>query len=139
LIFASSQKRVAQYYAEQGSKWWLWQARDLLLNPERVPRSDWRSYYATHVAAGRYDLIALFYAAPRSGPGLSAATAPGSLGRAVYSELLSLKSLNRAEPGVPALTRALGRGRSYRLVAVGPYHGSDANGIYAIWQRTPAG
>ena len=138
LIFASSQKRVAQYYAEQGSKWWLWQARGLLLNPERVPRSDWRSYYATHVAAGRYDLIALFYAAPRSGPGLSAATAPGSLGRAVYSELLSLKSLKPAEPGVPALTRALGRDRSYRLVAVGPYDGSDANGIYAIWQRTPA-
>jgi len=95
LIFASSQKRVAQYYAEQGSKWWLWQARDLLLNPERVPRSDWRPYYATHVAAGRYDLIALFYAAPRSGPGLSAATAPGSLGRAV---LLRVAQPEELEP-----------------------------------------
>jgi len=40
---------------------------------------------------------------------------------------------------VPALTRVLSRDRSYRLVAVGPYDNSHSkNGIYAIWQRTPA-
>src|SRR5258706_2039294 len=87
LIFASSQKRVAQYYAEQGSKWWLWQARDLLLNPERVPRSDWRSYYATPVAAGRYDLIALFYAAPRPGQDSAPPQRPGHSAGLVYSAL----------------------------------------------------
>src|SRR5258706_7349684 len=68
--------------------------RDLLLNPERVPRSDWRSCYAIHVAAGRYDLIALFYAAPRSGPVLSAATAPGSLCRAVLLRVAQPEDLD---------------------------------------------
>jgi hypothetical protein len=137
-IFASSQKRVAEYYTKQGSKWWLWQARGLTLNPAGIPRSRWESYYATHVPEGRYGLIALFYAAPRSGQGLSAATAPGSPGGPAYSELLRLKNLSPGEPGVPALTRVLSRDRSYRLVAVGRYDSPDANGIYAIWQLTPA-
>jgi hypothetical protein len=74
-IFTSSQEHVAEYYTKQGSKWWLWQASGLSLDPAGVPRSHWKSYYATHVAAGRFGVIALFYAAPRSGPGLNAAAA----------------------------------------------------------------
>ncbi len=138
-IFTSSQEHAAEYYTREGSKWWLWRASALSLDPAGVPRSHWQSYYATHVSAGKYGLIALFYATPRSGSGLSAATPPGSPGEPVYTELLRLKNLRPNEPGVPALTRVLSRDRSYRLVAVGPYDNSHSkNGIYAIWQRTPA-
>jgi hypothetical protein len=136
-IFASSQKRVAEYYTEQGSKWWLWQAKGLSLNPSGIQRSRWSSYYASRLSGGRYELIALFYAASRSVPRLSA-TARGALGGPVYSELLRLKNLTTSEPGVRALTRVLRRDRSYRLIAVGPYNGSDSNGVYAIWQRSAA-
>jgi len=136
-IFASTQKRVAEYYTKQGSKWWLWQAKGLSLHPAGVRRSRWMSYYATHLSTGRYELIALFYAS-RSGSRLNAAAARGALGWPVYSKLFHLKNLTPSEPGVPALTRVLSHDRSYRLIAVGPYDGSGANGVYAIWQRTRA-
>lgn len=80
---------MAEYYSKQGSKWWLWQMRDMSLNPAGVPRGRW-------------------------------------------------ENLSHGEPGVPALTRVLSRDRSYRLVAVGPYDSPHGNGIYAIWQLTPA-
>jgi hypothetical protein len=134
--FASSQKRVPEYYTEQGSQWWLWQVKGLSLNPARIPRGHWSSYYATQVSKARYGLIALFYAAPSSGSGLSTATRPSARGGPGYSKLLPLKSLVPFEPGVPALTRVLRHDRSYRLIAIGPYDGSDIKGIYAIWLRT---
>jgi hypothetical protein len=40
-----------------------------------------------------------------------------------------------SEPGVPALTRVLARDGDYRLVAVGPYDSTVADGAYAIWRR----
>jgi len=134
-VFASAEQRVGEYYTQLGSKWWLWQTKGLSLDPARIPRSGWNEYYADQVAAGRYSLIALFYAAPQSGAVIGAGTAPGARGGPVYAELARLKNFKLNEPGVPALTSALERDRGYRLAAVGPYDSSDANGVYAIWQR----
>jgi hypothetical protein len=136
-IFASAEVRAAEYYSQEGGKWWLWRARGLSLEPGRVPRSRWYEFYADHVAAARFSLIALFYAAPQSGPALRAGTASVAPGGPVYAELARLKNYKLNEVGVPALTRVLEHDRAYRLVAVGPYDSPDSGGIYAIWQRTP--
>jgi hypothetical protein len=138
-IFASAEERVAEYYTQQGSKWWLWRSRGLSLDPLGVPRSRWYRFYKTHVAAGGYWLIALFYTAPRSGPALPTGAVTGAPGRAIEAELARLKNYKLNEAGVPTLTRVLEYDRTYRLVAVGPYNTPDHHGVYAIWQRTTSG
>src|SRR5258708_29455002 len=106
-IFATAEQRVASYYSQEGSKWWLWETKGLSLDPAGVPRSRWNRYYARHLATGRYGLIALFYAAPQSGPALPAGTAPVARGGPRYAPLARLKKNKRHEGGVPAPTQAL--------------------------------
>jgi hypothetical protein len=62
LIFASAQKRVAQYYTPQGEQWWRWTVTDLPLDPAGIPRAGWSSYYLARLRDSGYDLVALFYA-----------------------------------------------------------------------------
>jgi hypothetical protein len=137
LIFASAQKRVAQYYTPQGEQWWRWTVTDLPLDPAGTPRADWGSYYLARLRDSGYGLVALFYASPAAlaPPGGGSSRAPGA---AIRSELLSLPSLKLSEPGVPALTRVLARDAAYRLVAVGPYNSGTRPGIFAIWQQVAA-
>jgi hypothetical protein len=136
LIFASAQKRVAQYYTPQGEQWWRWTVTDLPLDPAGIPRSGWGSYYLARLRESGYDLVALFYARPATlalpGP------TSGAPGATIRSELLSLPSLKPSEPGVPTLTRVLARDAAYRLVAVGPYDSGTRPGVFAIWQRVAA-
>jgi len=40
---------------------------------------------------------------------------------------------------VPVLTRVLAHDRHYRLMAVGRYDGHSKPGLFAVWQRVPAG
>ena len=137
-IYGSSEVRIAEYYLPQGNQWWHWSTLDMSLDPTAVPRSRWPSYYRAELAADKYDVIALFYAAPPPpGPIPPATTRPGSLGGLAPGELLNLASLRGYEPGVPALTRVLARARAYRLIAVGPYSSATLAGIYAIWERIP--
>jgi hypothetical protein len=137
LIFASAQKRVAQYYTPQGEQWWRWTVTDLPLDPAGTPRADWGSYYLARLRDSGYGLVALFYASPAAlaPPGGGSSRAPGA---AIRSELLSLPSLKLSEPGVPALTRVLARDAAYRLVAVGPYDSGTRPGVFAIWQQVAA-
>jgi hypothetical protein len=135
-IFASAEQRAGEYYTKEGDKWWRWASRGLSLDPNRVPRNGWNEYYVDHLAGGRYGLIALFYAAPISGPELGAGTAPATRGGSVHAELARLRGYKLNEAGVRALTGVLEGDRAYRLAAVGPYNSPGQNGIYAIWQRT---
>lgn len=136
-IYGSSQERIAEYYLPQGDQWWHWSTLDMSLDPAGIPENRWPSYYQAKLSADRYDVIALFYGAPHSGPVHRPATRPGARGGLVPADLLNLSSLRRSEPGVPALTRVLARAKEYRLIAVGPYSSADIAGIYAIWERIP--
>jgi hypothetical protein len=137
LIFASAQKRVAQYYTPQGEQWWRWEVTGLPLDPAWIPRAGWASYYRARLRESRYDLIALFYARPASMVLPGGPRSPGPPGPRVRSALLRLPSLKPSEPGVPTLTRALAGDSGYRLVAVGPYDSDVQPGVFAIWQRMP--
>jgi 4-amino-4-deoxy-L-arabinose transferase-like glycosyltransferase len=139
LIFASAQKRVAEYYAPQGNEWWRWKVTDLPLDPSRMPRADWYSYYRSRLRSGQYGVIALFYdrpaalALPRAGPSPIPRAAP------ISAALPGLAAMKTSEPGVTALTRVLAHDGQYRLMAVGPYDSLSRAGLFAIWQRRPAG
>lgn len=136
-IYGSAQKRVAEYYAPEGAKWWLWRVSAMSLDPAGVPRSRWYSYYADRLRTDGYGLIALFYVRP-AGMALPPATSVshGEAGR-ITVELSQLEPLKASEPGVLVLTRALEHDREYRLVALGPYDSVNQDGIYAIWLRKP--
>lgn len=134
-IYGSSDERVAEYYLPQGDQWWRWSTLDMSLDPARVARSRWPSYYRAKLSAGKYEVIALFYAAPHPGLIPRQATRPGPRGGLAPSGLLNLASLRGYEPGVPALTHVLAGARKYRLIAVGPYDSASVAGIYAIWER----
>ncbi len=140
MIFGSAQKRVAAYYAPEGAQWWLWKATAMSLDPTStrgVPRDRWYSYFAAKLRTTGYGLIALFY---RRRPGMrlpaSTVIGAGDVAR-IGAELGRLGAMKAAEPGVPALTRALERDHEFRLVAVGPYNSDTQDGIYAIWLREP--
>jgi hypothetical protein len=136
-IYGSSEERIAEYYLPQGDQWWRWSTLDISLHPG-VPQNRWPSYYRAKLSADRYDVIALFYAAPHSGPIPQPAARPGPRGGLAPSALLHLASLRGYEPGVPALTRVLARAKVYRLLAVGPYSSATISGVYAIWERLRA-
>lgn len=84
-------------------------------------------------------MIVLFYDRP------AALTLPGGrpslIPRAatISADLLGLTPLKTSEPGVTVLTRVLAHDREYRLMAVGPYDSLSRAGLFAIWQRLPAG
>ncbi len=125
---------IAEYYTPQGREWTRWSAA-LSLAPAG-PRNAWRSYYSAQLQSGNYGVITLFYATTFS----SAPELPGSIllsphGSTTVQTLLGLVGDNSGEPGLPALTLALEQNRGYRLVAVGPYDGSNDYSIYAIWQK----
>lgn len=134
-IYGSSEERIAEYYLPQGDQWWHWSMLDMSLDPAGVPQSRWPSYYRAKLSANRYDVIALFYAAPHPGAIPPPTSRPGSSGGLAPADLLNLASLRGYEPGVPALTRVLAQAKAYRLIAVGPYRSATLAGIYAIWQR----
>jgi hypothetical protein len=137
-IYGSSEARIAEYYLPQGNQWWHWSTLDMSLDPTAVPRSRWPTYYRAKLTAGKYGVIALFYAAPPPpGPIPPPPTRRGRLGGLAPGELLNLASLRGYEPGVPALTRVLARAGAYRLIAVGPYRSATVAGLYAIWKRIP--
>ena len=138
LIFASGQKRVAQYYTPQGNQWWRWKVTDLPLDPAKVPRAEWYSYYRARLRSGQYGVIALFYDRPASLKLPGSGQSPIPRDAPIAAELPGLAELKSNEPGVTVLTRVLTHDREYRLMAVGPYDGLSQAGLFAIWQRVPA-
>jgi Dolichyl-phosphate-mannose-protein mannosyltransferase len=139
LIFASAQKRVAEYYTPEGNEWWRWKITDLPLDPAGVPRADWYSYYLARLRSGQYGVIALFYDRPASLTLPGSGPSPISRASLISAQLLGLAPLKSSEPGVTVLTRVLAHDREYRLMAVGPYDSLPEAGVFAIWQRRPAG
>ncbi len=139
LIFASGQKRVAQYYTAAGNEWWRWKVTGLPLDPGTVPRADWYSYYKARLRSGQYGVIALFYDRPASLTVPASGQSPIPRADQISSELLGLTPLKASEPGVTVLTRVLAHDLEYRLMAVGPYDGLTQDGLFAIWQRVPTG
>jgi putative flippase GtrA/GT2 family glycosyltransferase len=130
---------VAEYYIPQGYNWMRWGGA-LSLDPVSVPKNSWTTYYSAQLHNGNYGVIALFYSTT-----FSAVRMPGNILLSAndsksYQELLGLVGINSGEPGLPALTQALGKDPAYHLKAVGPYNtnnfsGTHDYGIYAIWQK----
>jgi hypothetical protein len=125
---------IAEYYTPQGREWTRWSS--VLSAAPAGPQSSWSADYSAQLRRGNYGVIALFYATTFS----SAPELPGSIllsprGSTTSQILLRLVGDNAGEPGLPALTLALEQDRDYRLVAVGPYDGTNDYSIYAIWQK----
>lgn len=126
---------IAEYYTMQGRYWMRWSA-SLSLNPSRLPRKAWGSYYSAQLRTGKYTLIALFYSTTFS----SAPDLPGSVllhpqDSPTNRKLLGLVGDNSGEPGLPALTLALEEDHQYQRAAMGPYDSAHDNGVFVIWQK----
>jgi hypothetical protein len=137
LIYASAQKRVAEYYTPEGEQWWLWKVTAMSLDPPGLPRSRWYAYFVKHLRTVDIGMIALFYSG-HHGIRLPAGTdvSAGAAAR-MTARLGQLDPLKLSEPGVPVLTRVLSHNHEFRLVTVGPYDSTKQNGIYAIWLKQP--
>ena len=126
---------IAEYYTPQGRDWMRWSA-SLSLNPSRLPRSTWNSYYSAQLRTGDYTLIALFYSTTfSSAPGLPGSVLVHPQGSSTNRRLLGLVGDNSGEPGLPALTLALEEDHQYQRATIGPYDGVHDNGVFVIWQK----
>jgi putative flippase GtrA len=143
-IDVAGQQYVAQYYLPQGNDWQRWDSAGISLDPATLPAGSWRSYYAGHLASGRYGVIALFYAAP---PGVVTQRAQASLltgHPATHAKVTELAGLGTGQLGIPDLTSVLVADRAYRLAAVGSYDtdtlaSNHEYGFYAVWVRKTPG
>lgn len=134
LIYVDGQIHIAEYYTPQGLDWTRW-STTLSLDPA-LPRSAWGAYYKSQLSNGNYGVIVLFYTTT-----FSSATQPGSLlfhssTSSTYQGLLNLVGANSSgDAGLPVLTQDLEMDSQYHLAAKGLYNSTDAQGVYAIWQK----
>jgi hypothetical protein len=134
-IAGTGPENVAEYYTSQGRGWTRWSTA-LSLDPVRIQRGTWKSYYTTQLRSGKFEVIALFYSTTfSSAPDLSGRflLSPGHTG--TDKELLNLVGDNSGEPGLITLTLAVENDPDYRLAAAGPYDSATENGVYVIWEK----